>query len=85
MNVSMPGMSAMFGRLRKPTAVITPFERKVRSPSGPRTLISHIEAASSHLSERTSVLKVMSPRTPKLSATQSKYFWFSVHGQNGLG
>ena len=80
---SMPGMSGMFGRLRKPTAVITACERSVRRPSGPSTVMSHIEAASSHSSARTSVLKVMSPRTSNVSATQLKYFRFSVQGQNG--
>ena len=81
----MPGISGVFGRLRKPTAVITAFERSVRLPSGPSTVISHIEAASSHTNEQTSVSKVMSPRTLNVSATQSKYFWFSVQGQNAYG
>ena len=31
----MPSMSGSFGRLRKPTAVMTPFARSTRSPSGP--------------------------------------------------
>ena len=39
-DVSMPAISGMFGRLRKPTAVITARERIVRAPSRPTTAIS---------------------------------------------
>ena len=68
----MPSISGICGRFRKPTAVTTAFERSRLRPSGPSISISHIDDDSSHVSARTSVLKTMSSRSSKVSATQSK-------------
>ncbi len=56
-----------------------------RAPSGPSMAICHSPAASSQVSDLTSVSNWMCRRRSKLSATQSKYFTFSRHSQNGLG
>ncbi len=80
----MPSISGIFGRFRKPTAVTTAFERRRSGPAGPSTSISHMDDPSSHVSERTSVSKTISSRRSNVSATQSKYCWFSAQSQNGL-
>ena len=68
----MPSMSGSFGRLRKPTAVMTPFARSTRSPSGPAMDTCHSLVVSSHAIDRTSVSKRMSSRSSNVSATQWK-------------
>ena len=68
-----PRSRAGSGRLRKPTAVITAFERSVRSPSGPSMRISHIAVVlvpgqRAHLG----VERRCRSRRSNVSATQSK-------------
>ena len=75
----------MLGRDRKPTALITALARHTRVPSGWRAVTSHTFSASSQITDVTSVWNSMSRRTSKWSATQLKYFSFSLCGQNGLG
>ena len=81
-NSSVPAILGMFGRLRKPTAVITARERIVRAPSGPSMSIRHSPAASSQVSALTSVSNWMCRRRSNSSATQSKYFTFCEWREN---
>jgi hypothetical protein len=80
-NSLTPSKSGTLGRFRDPTAVITAFAREIWSPSGPVECTSQVPDDSSHCGLVTSVLNWMCRRTAKVSATQSKYLTFSVHGQ----
>ena len=62
--LAAPSMSGMFGRLRKPTDVITALARKIFSPSGPRAQTFQIACFSSQTSDSTSMPCRMSPRRP---------------------
>ena len=81
LKVSMPSISGITGRERKPTQLITALTRQVRGPEGVVAVSSHCWVSSCQAMALTSVLNSMCSRTPKLSATHCMYLRFSSRGQ----
>ena len=70
--LSIPSISGICGRERKPTQEMTALYSWVSGPAGPSAFNVHFVDASSHSIAVTSVLNLMSPRMLNVSATHLK-------------